>query len=295
MRPRGLTLDAPERRTLEDMSTSLVVRPKVALRSKIVLLAADGLANTEIAALTGVSRPTVTKWRMRYLRNGIDGLIDRDRPGRPRVVDRDRIIAETLRPPAPETGVRSWSSRVLAARLGVGDATVARAWREYGLSIHDHGVFRFATEPELTLSTVDVVGLYLSPAVRGVLLRVDGPPSAEDVGEPWPCRCGLGGFAMDLAREYPDADLHLVVNGAVDIDRVAASLPDVRTHVAQQTSLWFNLVDVWCALASRTPEGDGLRGRLRAIADGRRRVESAVVWTRRTTDRYSTKEEGETA
>jgi transposase len=288
VRTRGLTLDVPERRRLENMSASPAVRPQVAVRSKIVLLAADGLANTEIAALTGVSRPTVTKWQMRYVCNGIDGLVDRDRPGRPRVIDRDRIISETFRPPPTEAGIRPWTSRALAAHLGIGDATVARAWREYGLSIHDHGLFGFATEPNLTLSVVDVVGLYLARAVRGIVLRLDRQPSAESFGEPQPCDCGLGGFAAQLAREHPDSDLRLVVNGTAAPDLLAA-LPGIRTHVAAQTSLWFNLVDAWCGLAAlRTCDDSGLSGQVRAVAEDKRRVEYGVAWTRRTALQHST-------
>jgi transposase len=100
----------------------------LAQRARIVLLAADGLANTDIATRVGVSRPTVTGWRQRYARCGIGGLSDQARSGRPRTVDHRKIVAATLKAPPKKLGVTHWSSRLLAQHLKIGDATVARAW-----------------------------------------------------------------------------------------------------------------------------------------------------------------------
>lgn len=109
------------------------MRAGLAQRARIVLLAADGVANTAIAQQVGVSRPTVIGWRERYQSGGIDGLDDEPRPGRPRVVDHRDIVAATLKPPPKKLGVTHWSSRLLAARLGISNGTVARAWRDYGV------------------------------------------------------------------------------------------------------------------------------------------------------------------
>jgi transposase len=81
------------------------VRAGLAQRARIVLLAAEGVSNTEIAERVGVSRPTVISWRSRYDRRGIAGLVDEPRPGRPRSIDHDRIITETLLPPPKKLGV----------------------------------------------------------------------------------------------------------------------------------------------------------------------------------------------
>lgn len=102
-------------------------------RARIVLLASQGVANTEIARRVGVARQTVLTWRERYARYGLGGLADRARPGRPHEVDAARVIAATLRPPAKSTGLTHWSSRALGAKLGIGNATVARIWREHGI------------------------------------------------------------------------------------------------------------------------------------------------------------------
>jgi transposase len=145
----------------------------LAQRARIVLLAAEGVSNTEIAVRVGVSRPTVIGWRSRYARSGVAGLADAARSGRPRTVDHRRIVAATLRPPPRKLGVTHWSSRLLAAQLRIGDATVARAWREYGVQPWRARTFKFSTDPELIAKVTDVVGLYLSPPENAIVLCVD--------------------------------------------------------------------------------------------------------------------------
>jgi len=123
--------------------------PGLAQRARIVLLAADGVSNTEIADRVGMSRPTVIDWRPRYERSGIAGLEDGPRSGRPRTVDHDAIITATLSPPPKRLGVTHWSSRLLAKHLRIGNATVARAWRDYGVQPWRAETFKFSTDPEL--------------------------------------------------------------------------------------------------------------------------------------------------
>jgi len=109
------------------------VRAGLAQRTRIVLLAADGISHTEIAERLGVSRQTVITWRGRHERSGLAGLDDRPRSGRPRTVDHDRIITATLTPPPKRLGVTHWSSRLPATKLKIDHATVARAWKDYGV------------------------------------------------------------------------------------------------------------------------------------------------------------------
>jgi transposase len=108
----------------------------LAQRARILLLAAEGVANTEIAERVGVSRPTVIACRRRYVRRGLGGLPNRPRPGRPQTVRRWRraeILSVTLNRPPPRLGITHWSTRLLARELGVSRDTVARIWREYGV------------------------------------------------------------------------------------------------------------------------------------------------------------------
>lgn len=105
----------------------------LARRARIVSLAAAGMANSRISEVVGTSVPTVLKWRSRYLHDGLDGLLDAERSGRPRHLDHADVVAATLKSPPKKYGVTHWSSRLLAGHLGIGNATVARAWREYGV------------------------------------------------------------------------------------------------------------------------------------------------------------------
>jgi transposase len=173
MRAAPLALRDGDRERLESWLRSSTIQAGLAQRARIVLLAADGLTNVDIAGRVGVSRPTVTSWRARYARSGIGGLSDEDRSGRPRTIDHRRIVATTLKAPPKKLGVTHWSSRLLAAHLKIGDATVARAWREYGVAPWRSETFKFSTDPELVAKVTDVVGLYLAPPENAVVLCVD--------------------------------------------------------------------------------------------------------------------------
>jgi len=149
------------------------VRAGLAQRARIVLLAADGVSHTEIADRLGVSRQTVITWRGRYERRGLAGLDDAPRSGRPRTIDHDRIVVATLTPPPRRLGVTHWSSRLLAAKLKIDHATVARAWKHYGIQPWRSQTFKFSTDPELVAKVTDVVGLYLAPPENAIVLSID--------------------------------------------------------------------------------------------------------------------------
>jgi transposase len=145
----------------------------LASRARIVVLASEGVPHAEIARRVGVARQTVISWRARYERSGLNGLADEPRSGRPRTVDHRAIVAATLKPPPKSLGVTHWSSRLLARKLKLSDATVARAWREYGVQPWRAETFKFSTDPELVAKVTDVVGLYLAPPQNAVVLCVD--------------------------------------------------------------------------------------------------------------------------
>lgn len=158
---------------LQRWTRATTVRAGLAKRARIVLLASQGVANTRIAELADASVVTVLKWRARYEEAGIVGLDDADRSGRPRELDHAEIVAATLTPPPKKYGVTHWSSRLLASHLKVGNATIARAWREYGVQPWRSETFKFSTDPELVGKVTDVVGLYLAPPQNAVVLCVD--------------------------------------------------------------------------------------------------------------------------
>jgi transposase len=145
----------------------------LAQRARIVLLAADGAGTNEIVARTGVSKPTVIAWKKRYAAEGIGGLADRKKPGRPAQVDEVAVVLATLEPPPVRLGVTHWSSRLLAAQLGISNVWVARIWRKWGLQPWRRESFKFSTDPQLEAKVRDVVGLYMEPPEKAVVLSID--------------------------------------------------------------------------------------------------------------------------
>ena len=168
-----LAISDEDRLTLTSWTRSSTVFAGHAERAAIVLACAGGSGTSEAARRLGVSRPTVIKWRDRFARHGIAGLGDEPRSGRPKQVDDAAIIAATLDPPPERLGVTHWSTRLLGRSLGVGDATVARAWRRYHLQPWRRGTFKFSTDPALEAKVRDVVGLYLDPPDNAIVLCVD--------------------------------------------------------------------------------------------------------------------------
>src|SRR5690348_7263638 len=171
-----LVLRAGDHARLEALTRSTSIRAGLASRARIVLLAAEGLANAEIARRTGTSRPTVVDWRARYDAGGIRALADQPRSGRPPTIDEIDVVVATLaengRPPA-RLGVTHWSARLLAAELGISFATVARIWRKWKLQPWRIETFTFSTDPELDAKIRDVVGLYLNPPEKAVVVCID--------------------------------------------------------------------------------------------------------------------------
>jgi transposase len=168
-----LLLRQNEQERLVGLTRSSAAPSGLAARARIVLLAAEGTPNVEIARLVGVSRPTVNMWRARYAERGLPGLADEQRSGRKRSVDQRTIVAETLTPPPASLGVTHWSSRLLAERLGTSHVTVAAAWKEYGVKPWKAETFKFSTDPELVAKVTDVIGLYLDPPANAIVLCVD--------------------------------------------------------------------------------------------------------------------------
>ena len=162
-----------DRELLESWTRSSAIRAGLAQRARIVLLAAAGVSNTEIAERVGVSRPTVIGWRDRYATSGSGGLVDEQRSGRPRTVNRAEILAATLSPPPTRLGITHWSSRLLAEHLKVDASTVLRTWRHHRVQPWRAETFKFSTDPELVAKVTDVVGLYLHPPENAIVLSID--------------------------------------------------------------------------------------------------------------------------
>jgi transposase len=169
-----LSLNDDERRTLEQWSRRPKTAQALALRSRLVLACASGKNNTTVAAELRTTQATVGKWRARFIERRLDGLLDEPRPGAPRKISDDqveRVLALTLETtPADAT---HWSTRSMAQRSGLGKSTVSRVWRAFGLQPHRTETFKLSTDPLFIEKVRDIVGLYLEPPDRALVLCVD--------------------------------------------------------------------------------------------------------------------------
>jgi transposase len=197
-----LLLREDEREELVGLTRSSSVSAGLAARARIVLLAAEGAPNVEIARLVGVSRPTVNAWRARYAAQGLAGLADVKRPGRKRSIDQRRIVAETLRPPPVSLGVTHWSSRLLAKRLGTSHVTIAEAWKRYGVKPWRAETFKFSTDPELEAKVTDVIGLYLAPPENAIVLCCDEKSQIQALNRTQKTLPMQPGYAEQRTHDY---------------------------------------------------------------------------------------------
>src|SRR2546429_2253184 len=170
----AIELTDEERAVLEGWVRRRTSAQALAVRARIVLAAAEGDTNTEIAERLCVSRPTVTRWRRRFAERGLDGLTDEPRPGRPRTITDEQVeevIVKTLET-TPKNATH-WSTRSMAAEVGLTQNAVLRIWQAFGLQPHRQETFKLSKDPLFVDKVHDIVGLYLNPPERAVVLCVD--------------------------------------------------------------------------------------------------------------------------
>jgi transposase len=175
-----VTLSSEERETLEAWRRRHSTSQALALRARIVLASAEGESNTAIASEVGVTKQTVGKWRTRFLLRRLDGLLDEPRPGAPRKISDakvERIVAQTLE--SKPKDATHWSTRALAKASGLSRSSVHRIWRAFGLQPHRAESFKLSTDPLLIEKVRDIVGLYLDPPDRAMVLSVDEKPQIQ--------------------------------------------------------------------------------------------------------------------
>jgi transposase len=197
--------------TLTDQERSQLLawsrRPKsanaLAMRSRIVLAAADGQGNTAIAQKLGIAISSARKWRSRFITDRLDGLLDEPRPGRPRTVrdaQVEAVITRTLES-APANATH-WSTRSLAAELGMSQSAVSRIWRAFGLQPHRQDAWKLSKDPQFIDKVRDVVGLYLDPPERAVVLCVDEKSQIQALDRTAPILPMLPGTPARASHDY---------------------------------------------------------------------------------------------
>lgn len=174
----------------------------LAQRARMVLLAAEGLSNAEIARRLGVTRPTVVLWRNRYLAGGVGALGDLGRSGRPPVIDDAAVVVATLQAPPESLGITHWSARLLGKELGISFASVARIWRDWNLQPWRRETFKFSTDPELDAKVRDVVGLYLHPPEKAVVVCVDEKTQVQALDRTAPILPMRAGLPEKATHDY---------------------------------------------------------------------------------------------
>src|SRR6266496_590794 len=260
-----VNLPARDREVLRLWTRSPSMRAGLAQRARVVLLAAEGVGTAEIVRLVGLSKPAVISWKRRYAAEGVAGLDDRPKSGRPRLIDPVDIVLATLEPPPPQLGVTHWSSRLLAKHLGIRD----------------------------------VVGLYLNPPDKAIVLCIDEKSQVQALDRTapvLPLRLGVPEkqthdyvrhgtttlfaalevatgkvtdacyprhrheeflrFLKRVAKSYPRRKLHIVVDNYATHKHpaVAAWLgknPRITLHFTPTSGFWLNMVEVFFGIITR--------------------------------------------
>src|SRR5688572_11299821 len=173
-------LSGDERKTLERWARRHSSSQALALRCRIVLACAAGGTNTAVGAELGVHPTTVSKWRHRFARERLDGLVDAPRPGAARTIGDDvveAVLVETLETaPADAT---HWSTRGLAAKHGISHTTVGEIWRAFGLKPWRQDSFKVSPDPDLVEKIRDLVALYMNPPVAAAVFAIDEKPQIQ--------------------------------------------------------------------------------------------------------------------
>jgi transposase len=251
--PRGpravvLQLTEAERAALENLVRRRTVGQALAQRARVVLACAEpGATNLGVAKALGVSRPTVATWRRRFAARRLEGLLDAPRPGAPRQIGDaavERLVALTLEETPPDA--THWSTRSMAKRAGMSQTAVSRIWRAFGLRPHRVETFKLSSDPAFVEKVRDIVGLYLAPPDRALVLCVDEKPqiqAAQGTAPALPLRPGQAERRTHDYRRHGTLDLfaaldvragtvvgacerrHRSVEFRAFLDRVESSVP----------------------------------------------------------------------
>jgi transposase len=203
-RPKAKLLVAPsEREVLQRWSRRPKTAQALALRARIVLRCAEGKNNDVVAEELGVTRQMVGKWRQRFVVRRLDGLLDEPRPGAPRRIsdaDVERAITKTLE--STPRGATHWSTRSMAKATGMSQSAVSRIWRAFALQPHRSETFKLSKDPLFIEKVRDVVGLYLHPPDKAMVLCVDEKSQIQALDRSQPLLPMRPGQAERRSHDY---------------------------------------------------------------------------------------------
>lgn len=198
-----VVLTSDEREQLESLAASRSLPHGLVTRVRIVLMAADGKTNIVIAEILGTTRETVGKWRKRFVLQGLEGLHDELRPGRPRTVSDEKVaelVSKTLQS-TPQDATH-WSCRTMAGESGLSKSTVQRIWNVFGLKPHRQKHFKLSNDPFFVEKVRAIVGLYLNPPDKAMVLCVDEKSQIQALDRTQPMLpLGLG-YVEGVTHDY---------------------------------------------------------------------------------------------
>ena len=243
-RPKAdLALTDREREQLLRWARRAKSAQSLSLRSKIILRCAEGMDNTSVAAQLGCSTATVGKWRRRFVADRLDGLTDEPRPGAPRSVSDDQVeqvvVATLERTPREAT---HWSRASMAAETGLSKSTVGRIWRAFGLKPHLVETFKLSSDPLFIEKVRDVVGLYLDPPERAVVLSVDEKSGIQALNRSSPLLPMMPGVAERRSFDYARAGTTDLF-AALDVTTGLVIHSIQRRHRAIEFKKFLNQID----------------------------------------------------
>ena len=234
-----LELDEVERAELTSLASRRSTAQGLALRARIIVACAEGEQSKAVAARLGIDPDTVGKWRRRFAEHRLEGLWDEPRSGTPRTIEDARIeavIVRTLETKPPDA--THWSSRGMARASGLSVSTVQRIWRAFGLQPHRLETFKLSTDPDFVAKVRDVVGLYVAPPERAVVLCVDEKSQIQalDRSQPmFPMRLG------QAARRSHDYKRHGTTCLPPSTSQPAGSSASVTDAIAPKSSASFSM------------------------------------------------------
>jgi transposase len=241
-----LTMTAKQRRALEQMARSTSLPHRKVVQASALLLAADGLANNEVARQCNTTNDSVRAWRRRFEAEGIDG-VGEIAPGRGRTSwlpegTVEAVVHDTLFG-TPDDGSTHWSTRLMAERHGIGKDTVARIWKNHNLKPWKVDTFKISTDPEFETKLIDVVGLYMNPPERAIVFSFDEKTQVQALDRTQrslPMKPGRGGTMTHDYKRHGTTDLFAAMNVAT-----GEVLYDTRTsHKATDVLRFFKLIDL---------------------------------------------------
>ena len=198
-----LALTDEERLTLERWARRATSGQALALRCRIVLACASGASNAAVATRLGIARPTVTKWRSRFVTRRLEGLADEPRPGAARTITDEQVeqvLVLTLE--TTPSDATHWSTRSLARQVGLSQSAISRIWRAFGLKPHLVDTFKLSTDPQFIEKVRDVVGLYLNPPQAALVLCVDEKTQVQALDRTAPVLPLLPGTPQRATHDY---------------------------------------------------------------------------------------------